>query len=378
VNTFLTNMEQGKDKEREYKYFLVFVKKTNPLCSPDDLLNLLQIQSNIMELVEIIMDKRLDIDHIRLKCGDILTMLFQFCQTAMYLGPVKTSESLKKETLRSRDAVIKLMKFGKTIIQKYSMTKIIGICRESIEELNYQIQELTELLWNISELESIHDLMSYKIQAYSHNHIFTEKHHSILSKPYMKDEFESKSVFPWKYYWHPNSKKLLNYMGDCTKTKLGVAFTLNEIVDHFYEQMLHKIYDHEELEANVSLEVGALFQLQQEDFCLRDKRSLQWPLLQHVYTLRFEELWNLKHLKIPKRSSLVLDLPNSFCETKNSKTTNIQKKPKINKQPTKIFNHHVNRTSESNCPGHNNKTTRSNEETDNMSRSTSPVSVKSV
>ncbi len=293
---------------KEYNYFVVFATKTNQLCSAADSLNILQIESTIMELAEIIITKPFAIDSIRIKCAELIGILFHFCHVIKTISPAKPSMYMKRIVLDEQEAVTRLLNLGRNLAYKYANTKILGSSKELWTNIEQIMHDLSEILWNIASMIDIHELLSFKIQISCNQHIVMEKMHAILSKPHMEKEFESKSIFPWNYYWHPGSKHLLAYIGDCSKTPLGIAFSLHDIVDHFYSQMMHKIYDHEEQETEILAEIGSLFQLDQGDFCLRDKRSLQWPLLQHIYTLKFEDIWNEKYLEIPLKSKITGEL----------------------------------------------------------------------
>lgn len=319
-------MENIMDKE--YKYFNVFIAKTHQLYSSEDGLNLLQLESLIMDLSELILDKPLAQDSIRLKCSDLISVIFSFCQSINILQPIKPSTEMIPRKIKSREAVVRLMASGKKLAYKYAMTKFLDNKQNIWLDFKITFQDITELLWNICDMKSIHDLLSYKIQTYCHYHIIIGKIHTILAKPHLSDEFENKSIFPWKYFWHPASKKLLNYMGECIKAPLGVEFSLDEIIDHFYDQMIHKIEDHEESEDSVLAEIKDLFQLEPEEFCLRDRRSLQWPLLQHIYSLPFEDIWNSKYLDIPKRERVKGELSGII---KEAKSTSLLRKPLLRK-----------------------------------------------
>ena len=53
-----------------------------------------------------------------------------------------------------------------------------------------------------------------------------------------------------------------------------------------------------------------LFQLSETDFNIKDKKTLLWPLMTHIYTQSFEDNWNAKHMQIaiPKEEPRIKDL----------------------------------------------------------------------
>ena len=54
----------------------------------------------------------------------------------------------------------------------------------------------------------------------------------------------------------------------------------------------------ETIKKKIKTQVSKLFQLEEKEFNLRDLRSLQYPLLSHVYTLPYDDIWNEKYLKV--------------------------------------------------------------------------------
>lgn len=309
----------GLNLHKEYEYFVVFVTNTKPLCSNDDSLNMLQIQNMIMEIVETILNKPLATDLIRIKCADLVAVLFHFCHTAHVITVTQPSVDQTKYRITIKEAAVKLLTIGQILAQQYAKTRLVGHDQEIWHILETQMNYLSELLWNIASMSDLHELLSFKIQIYSHSHIIMDKMHAILNKPHMEEEFETKSIYPWKYYWHPKSKKLLNYLGQCKSVPLGVSYSLNEILKFVNSDMIHKIYDHETPETDVVNEMASIFQLSGTDFCLRDLRSLQWPLLQHLYTLKFEDLWNSKHLEVPVRTRVIRELSGIIKDIHNQK-----------------------------------------------------------
>ena len=108
--------------------------------------------------------------------------------------------------------------------------------------------------------------------------------------------YQNNPIYPWKYYWNPISTDIIEFMSP--HIKLGESYSMSEILQQFNEVIKENIYGKNQDEDKIKTEVSKLFQLEEKDFNLRDLRSLQYPLLSHLYTLPYEDIWNEKYLKV--------------------------------------------------------------------------------
>ena len=160
-----------------------------------------------------------------------------------------------------------------------------------------QVYNVTHSIWEMSDFNNIHELLSLKIQNTCHGRIMIRKQHLIMKNSYMKMAYLNNPIYPWKYYWNPISIDMIEFMS--SHIKLGEPYSMSEILNQFNEVIKENIYgkNHKE-EDKIKTQVSKLFQLEEKEFNLRDLRSLQYPLLSHLYTLPYDDIWNEKYLKV--------------------------------------------------------------------------------
>jgi len=311
-------MAAGHKFEDEYRYFNTFVKHTSQKFSHDDTLNLLQLQSYTLELMEETFheDKKKpfhpDKDSIKFQCAYIMSLIFSICQgpSFRFIFPCLSTrlltdryndQSTEKYVLNKR-----LIRTSKNMVTSYAKFMEYPWDRSQEMMLQESIYEFVALIWKISGTASIHDLLILRIQTYGHPHIVSERYHTKIQKPYMAytyNEFEitKNSANPgWKYYWNPRSHTLLELLSNDEGTSFveyGVAYSLEDLVDKMREAILTKIYSSKTNEKDLISSLSRIFQLQTDEIDIRDKNSLIWPVLQHTYCLGFEDIFNSLYFK---------------------------------------------------------------------------------
>ncbi len=309
-------MAESHSLEDEYKYFHTFVKNTNQKFSHDDNLNFLQLQSYTLELIEETMPDekesqfRPDKDNIKFQCAHIIGLLFSICQgkCLRFIYPCLPSRYLHErypKTVINEFATNKrLVKANRTMDTSYA--KLMEYHFDKSQEMVLQdaIYEYSALIWRISNMPSIHDLLSLKIQLYCHPHILTERYHSKISKPFMTQmynnwEISKTTLDPgWKYYWNPRSTILSNLLNasENSTIKYGSPYTIEELTETLRETILTKLYNGKSNEKDLISSLSQYFQLQSDEIDIRDRNTFIWPVLQHTYCLSFEDIFNSKYL----------------------------------------------------------------------------------
>jgi hypothetical protein len=163
------------------------------------------------------------------------------------------------------------------------------------EMLQKSVYEFVLRLWELSETDSMHDLMSLKIQMFCHYHIKNEKLTQSLAKPFMQYQYENNPIYPWKYYWNPNSGKLLEFINTINSIELGVEYHIDSLVATLFTAIRYRTIDPQADRGALLQELSVLLNCSMDDIALDDKNTLLWPLLFHVYTKSYEELWMSKH-----------------------------------------------------------------------------------
>jgi len=311
-------MAAGYKFEDEYRYFNTFVKHTGQKFSHDDTLNLLQLQSYTLELMEETFhdDKKKpyhpDKDSIKFQCAFILSLVFSICQgpSFRFIFPCLSSRLLTdrygNQSTEKYMLTKKLIRTSRHMVTSYAKYTEYPWDRSQEMMLQESIYEFVALIWKISGTNSIHDLLILRIQTYGHPHIVSERYHAKLQKPYMAytyNEFEitrNDAHSGWKYYWNPRSHALLELLSNDEGTSFvqyGVAYSLVELVDNLREAILVKIYSNKTNEKDLVSSLSRIFQLQTDEIDIRDKNSLIWPVLQHTYCLGFEDIFNSLYFK---------------------------------------------------------------------------------
>ena len=113
------------------------------------------------------------------------------------------------------------------------------------------IYVISQSLLGISRMCDMHELMSYAIQTQSNAAVFRQKTRHIDIVPFMKYEYESHNVYPWKYCWSPYRYNMISFISETNKITLGVGFYLHEIVEQIISTITKKINDDKQSEAEV-------------------------------------------------------------------------------------------------------------------------------
>jgi len=298
-------MASGESMNDEYQYFHTFVEKSNQKCSHDENLNFIQLQAYTFELLEKLTEEgngydNVDQDCVTFHCSHIMALLFGICQDIKTVIPCLPSIRLQyrfPEDMNMTQLCRKLFTVSKDLATFYAKSSICAYDRSYDLWLQEAIYDYGALIWKISETDSIHDLMSLKIQLYSHYHVLTEKYHAQLKKPFMLNEYRSKSIIGWKYFWNPKSTALLELLAldGHQVMRYGVAYSLDDATFRVQIAILRKLYYGHKSETDLVHELCNIFQFRSKEINIRDRRTLLWPVLQHLYCLPFEDLWNEKH-----------------------------------------------------------------------------------
>jgi hypothetical protein len=286
------------DQKDEYNYFKIFVRQTIPKTCPLTPINFLHLQSMVMDMLHIVLTKSHDKDAIRWKCGDILAMLFSISGEMPNIEPCQDSTHYRKEPGELRDSYTltqEMIQTNKELILYFVKSTMCYWDPGFFETLQTLIYDFVTKLWEISDLNDLHELMSLKIQMFCHYHIRNERVAQSLAKPFMKYRYEALSIHPLKYYWNPESKELLQFINSVNNIQLGVEHYLDEYLRSLYSAIKYKIHDLKIEPSAVLNELGLLLNCHVDDLDLDDSKTLLWPLLYHVYTRTFDEIWQSKH-----------------------------------------------------------------------------------
>jgi hypothetical protein len=130
---------------------------------------------------------------------------------------------------------------------------------------------------------------------FCHYHIKNEKLTQSLAKPFMQYQYENNPIYPWKYYWNPNSAKLLAFINTINSIDLGVEYHIDSLVAALFTAIRYRTMDPQADKDALLQELSVLLNCSPDDIDLDDKNTLLWPLLLHIYTKSYEELWMSKH-----------------------------------------------------------------------------------
>jgi len=298
-------MASGESMNDEYQYFHTFVEKSNQKCSHDENLNFIQLQTYTFELLEKLTEEgngydNVDQDCVTFHCSHIMALLFGICQDIKTVIPCLPSIRLQyrfPEDMNMTQLCRKLFTVSKDLATYYAKSSICAYDRTYDLWFQEAIYDYGTLIWKISGTDNIHDLMSLKIQLYSHYHVISEKYHAQMRKPFMLNEYRSKSIIGWKYFWNPKSTTLLDLLAldGHHVMRYGVAYSLDDATFRIQIAILRKLYYGKMSEHDLVHSLCNIFQLRNKEINIRDRRTLLWPVLQHLYCLPFEDLWNEKH-----------------------------------------------------------------------------------
>jgi predicted small metal-binding protein len=134
-------------------------------------------------------------------------------------------------------------------------------------------------------------------------------------KPFMQKSFESKSIYPWRYTWNRYSMEFLEYLNQCGKVVLGKEYAMYELLEIIREIIEHKRNDHHMSNEIIALEFSFFLNVPIEEINVSDTRTFIYPILFHLLSKSFEELWMDKH-KLAWRTPY--DLKRSHAQILNS------------------------------------------------------------
>jgi len=298
-------MASGEVMSDEYQYFHTFVEKSNQKCSHEDSLNFIQMQSYTFELLEKLTEEgngyeSLDKDYIAFHCSHIMALLFGICHDIKTIIPCLPSIQIPyrfPSEMNIAQLCRKLVTISKDLNTYFAKSSICAYDRTYDLWFQEAIYDYGTLIWKISGTQDMHDLMTLKIQIYCHYHIMSEKYHAQLAKPFMQNEYRSKSIMGWKYFWNPKSTALLDLLAldGHHVMRYGVAYSLDDATFRIQIAILRKIYSGQMSEDELVHSLCRIFQLRNKELNIRDRRTLIWPILQHLYCMPFEDLWNGKH-----------------------------------------------------------------------------------
>jgi len=304
-------MAEGYTYEDEYQYFNTFVKYTHKKYSKDENLSMMQIQHHTLEIMEeaIHEDKTKahtpDRDQIKFTCAHVLALVFSMCQGhyMRYISPCLPTRYLVERVIHNHEKFTlnkRMLSALKNLTGTYIRYMEFPYGRGHDGHLQNAVYDFTAMLWEITRLESIHDLMSLKIQMHCHNHVIMERYHAKISKPFMDYTYRALEITKtahhegWKYYWNPKSHKLLELLneGEQNLIEYGKAYDLDALTSKVRNAIIRKLCSPDCNEKDLISSLSNIFQLQSDEINTRDKNTLLWPVLQHTYCLTFEEIFN--------------------------------------------------------------------------------------
>ena len=295
--------DPGEVNRDEYKYFSDFISETQPEIEDNPAHEMVNLLMEALGVAGVIVTKHYDLDELRVNCGKILIRIFKFCKQAKSLPDLDelkpclpmdprsgaNSQDLQKETSSLVTSARALAtRFEKSGYNPWDHD-IYHSCMQS------DIYVIGQSLLGISRMCDMHELMSYAIQTQCNNAVFRQKARHIDIVPFMKYEYESHSVYPWKYYWSPYRYNMISFISETNKITLGVGYYLHEIVEQVISTITKRINEDKQSEVEVINELSHIFELEPEKFDIRDRRSLQYPLMNLLYVDTYHTLWIEKY-----------------------------------------------------------------------------------
>lgn len=300
----ILNMSTGEMMSDEYDYFHTFVEKTHQKCSHDESLNFIQLQAYIYELLEKTLGDdikytSLDKDYIKFHCSHIIALIFAICKDLKTMIPCLPSHKIKSRmpsSMTIQALSVKLIENGKDLNTYFAKSSVYAFDRNYELWLQETIYDLSTIIWKISELNTIHDLMSLKMQLHCNYHLIQERYHAHISKPFMREKYRKHSIIGWKYFWNPRSTALIQLLSvGVPFINYGISYSLEDIIDKLQSAILQMIYGQKKNEHDLISSLCTIFQLRTRDIDIRNKNTLIFPILQHLYCLPFEDIWDGTH-----------------------------------------------------------------------------------
>ena len=296
---------------REYNYFYTFIKYTRPKTSHDPKINFIQLNKEILKLVDIVVSKEYDVDGRRFQSAYIIALTIDLCMDLEDIHPLMNSEIISSCKFRSiKSSLANLITAITNIFSSY-LNMIMNVWNYENDKIILQnnMWQFTTYLFQLTEFDNVHELLSLTIELYSNNHILNERYEVLTEQPHMKYSYEINSVLPLEYYWNPKSQKL-RYILTSKNMIMGKAYGLPQMLKIFCHAIVNKIDVEGNPEKEIKLMLSNIFQLRETDFNIQDKKTLLWPLMTHIYTKSYEENWNTKHMQtaIPKNTLKIKDL----------------------------------------------------------------------
>jgi len=289
IHKYSVNTEHNINMNYEYKYFRVFAKQACLAYGVEVVVHMLQLHTHALDVVDTLLDKGHDTDTVQSKCGDLVGLMYGITIHMNNIDPTPPCDAPSTEHWTHREKALHLI----ATVKKFALT-VMKIRYNGmfhlLPELEGLAQDIVYVAWSISKLSTLHELMSCKIQSHCHYHLIMDKQHTIQSKPYLKFHYENYPIYPWKYNFQAGSKSLIEFIGECHSISLEQLYSLDEVTTILQNQIFHKIHEHNLEEEFVIETLEHIFQIERSNFNIRDKRSLQWPILLHLYIPSFETI----------------------------------------------------------------------------------------
>jgi hypothetical protein len=302
----------------EYNYYTNFVKNTKTKISSSPAVNFLQLHCLLLELMEVLVTKKHDLDDIRFRCCEIMATTFNVVSDIPQLRACFPSNKHHTKWILERDQSPRLpdlLKASRELLVAYINIALNTWDSTTLSTLQEKLDEFTFILWDISNTPDIHNMLSLSIQITSHYHILQERQQTMAYKPFMQKSFESKSIYPWRYTWNRYSMEFLEYLNQCGKVVLGKEYAMYELLEIIREIIEHKRNDHHMSNEIIALEFSFFLNVPIEEINVSDTRTFIYPILFHLLSKSFEELWMDKH-KLAWRTPY--DLKRSHAQILNS------------------------------------------------------------
>lgn len=291
---FRSTTEEEEEPQNEYQYFHTFVKTSGQLVSQLLPLNVMQLQTVILELIEILNTSPHDIDSKRFKCMDILTIIVGLSHELKDTDVLNVE--IKESRLREPNFLLstKMLKTLRDMTFNFTKHSIYFWDVTIYDKLIWNMKDMIQLICKISEFSNIHELMSMKIETYMNSHILNGRVHTLQLKEFMKETFERETIYPWKYYWNPESTAVNEFLSFLAP-KQGEGKYMRELLKLVEGMIDYRLHVKKQSTSTLRKEMADLLNINSSDINLSDVKTVMWPLLAHFYTLSYEEIWNEKH-----------------------------------------------------------------------------------
>jgi hypothetical protein len=248
--------------------------------------------------MEALLTKSHDMDDIRFRCCDIMSTIFSIVQDLPQLRPCFPAVKHHTKWILEIDQgnrLGELMKASRGLLIAYINLSINAWDQSAFNNLQDKMDDFTYLIWDLSNTPDIHNFLSLSIQITSHYHIIQERIKAMTYKPFMQASFEAKSIYPWRYTWNRYSMEFLEYLNQCGKIRLGQEYAMYELLEIIRDIIQHKKDDHHMSNEIIGLEFSFFLNTPIEELNVMDTNTFIYPLLFHLLSKSYEELWMDKH-----------------------------------------------------------------------------------